>query len=115
MTMGNDPDRLGRLMSGAGRKMPFLGFEDEVMKEIEARNAMSRLMKMEIRLSRIFFIAGLVIGGVVLSVPGLSFRFAEENGIPPWTALIMIALLLVLLLFSEKLARVTSLRNSNHQ
>lgn len=94
--------------------MPFLDFEDDVMKEIEARNAMSRLMKMEIRLSRIFFIAGLVIGGVVLSVPELGIRFSEENGIPVWTALVMIALLLILLLFSEKLARVTSLRKNNH-
>jgi hypothetical protein len=94
--------------------MPFLDFEDDVMKEIETRNAMSRLMKMEIRLSRIFFIAGLVIGGVVLSVPGLGIRFSEEKGIPVWTALVMIALLLILLLFSEKLVGVKGLKNNNH-
>jgi hypothetical protein len=94
--------------------MPFIGFEDDVIKEIEARNAMSRLMKMEIRLSRIFFIAGLVIGGVVLSVQGPGIRFAEENGILSWSAIIMIGLLVILLLFSEKLIGVNGLKNSNH-
>jgi hypothetical protein len=93
--------------------MPFVDFEDDVMKEIEARKSMSNLMKMEIRISRIFFIAGIVIGGVVLSLPGLSDRYAEENGIPAWTAIIMVALLLILLLFSEKLIGVKGLKNSN--
>jgi hypothetical protein len=105
-------DKQLQIILSKGRKeLPFPDFEEEMMfevrKEYDRKNSVVRY----IRLSWLFFLIGLVTGIVLLSVPTLSQSIiADINSNILLLSVLIIALCLLLLLFAEKLIRLSFFR-----
>ncbi len=105
-------DKQLQIILSKGRKdMPFNDFEEELMFEIRKESERKNSILKNIRLSWLFFIIGLITGTILVSVPTLSQTILPDvtSNMILLSVLIM-ALCLVLLLFIEKLIKLSFFR-----
>ena len=92
--------------------MPFHDFEEELMIKIYKERDRKRSVLKNIKLSWLFFIIGMISGIALISIPSLVNETAADTTAYLTTlSILMIALCLIILLFAEKLIRLSFFRD----
>ena len=100
--------QLQEILSKSRKEMPFHDFEDELMIEIYKERDRKRSVLKNIKLSWLFFIIGMISGIALISIPTLLNETATDiTSYLATLSILMIALCLIILLFAEKLIRLS--------
>ena len=103
--------QLQNILSKSRKEMPFNDFEDELMIEIYKERDRKRSVLINIKLSWMFFIIGMISGIALISIPSfLNETTADFTSYVATLSILMIALCLIMLLFAEKLIRFSFFR-----
>lgn len=100
------------IISYSVKKMPFQDFEDELMERIAKEQIKRNSVFKDLKRSWIFFICGLISGVLILIVPLIIKDIQINQTLQSYTgAGVIIIICFILLLFSEKLIKVTFYNN----